>query len=95
VGDRNEDCYDVSICNPNCHFSYECISAGEEVKSAWNVACGYASQGIYYSYLCTYSAHLFACVGLQHKEYCILNKQYTPEDYEKAVAHIIEKMQES
>jgi len=38
------------------------------------------------------SANLFACIGLKGKEYCILNKQYTKEEYEKLVPQIIEKM---
>jgi hypothetical protein len=31
-------------------------------------------------------------VGLRGKEYCILNKQYTKEEYEALVPKIIEKM---
>ncbi len=30
----------------------------------------------------------FACVGLKKKQYCILNKQYSKEDYERIVAQI-------
>lgn len=41
---------------------------------------------------CFYSDHLFGCVGLKHKSYCILNKQYTKEEYEKLVPKIIEHM---
>jgi hypothetical protein len=29
---------------------------------------------------------------LKNKSYCILNKQYTKEEYEKLVSKIIEKM---
>lgn len=35
----------------------------------------------------------FGCIGLQHKQYCILNKQYTKEEYEKLVPQIITHMQ--
>ena len=38
------------------------------------------------------SANLFGCIGLRGKEYCILNKQYTKEEYETLVPKIIEKM---
>jgi hypothetical protein len=31
-------------------------------------------------------------VGLHDKSYCILNKQYTKEEYEELVPKIIEKM---
>jgi hypothetical protein len=38
------------------------------------------------------SSNLFGCIGLRGKEYCILNKQYTKEEYETLVPKIIEKM---
>lgn len=31
----------------------------------------------------------FGCIGLNQKEYCIFNKQYTKEAYEKLVAQLI------
>ncbi len=34
----------------------------------------------------------FGCVGLRNKSYCILNKQYTKEEYEELVPQIIERM---
>jgi hypothetical protein len=37
---------------------------------------------------CHSSSDLFGCVGLRKKQYCILNKQYTKEEYEKLVAEI-------
>ena len=42
---------------------------------------------------CYNSEHLFGCVGLRNKKYCILNKQYTQEEYEKIVPQIITHMQ--
>ncbi|MBI5079323.1 hypothetical protein HZB06_01440, partial [Candidatus Wolfebacteria bacterium] len=41
---------------------------------------------------CRSCHNLFACVGLRNKQYCILNKQYTKEEYEKLVPQIIEHM---
>jgi hypothetical protein len=40
-------------------------------------------------------SHLFGCIGLRNQQYCILNKQYTKEEYEKTVALIIEHMQQT
>jgi hypothetical protein len=34
-----------------------------------------------YSELCTSCEYCFGCIGLQHKKYCIFNKQYTEEEY--------------
>ncbi|MDI6883360.1 MAG: hypothetical protein QMC93_02760 [Patescibacteria group bacterium] len=44
--------------------------------------------------MCISSSNLFGCVGLRHKQYCILNKQYTKEEYERLVPKIIEHMKE-
>jgi hypothetical protein len=45
-----------------------------------------------YSFYCYSSSHLFGCVGLRNKQYCILNKQYTKEEYESLVPKIIKHM---
>lgn len=42
--------------------------------------------------MCHRCRNCFGCVGLRDKEYCIFNKQYSPDDYEKNVALIIERM---
>jgi len=48
---------------------------------------------ILYSRFCIQNSHdLFGCAGLKHSSYCILNKQYTKEEYEKLVPQIIEHM---
>jgi hypothetical protein len=38
------------------------------------------------------NSNCFGCCSLQKKEYCILNKQYTKEEYESLVPTIITKM---
>ncbi len=45
-----------------------------------------------YCSLCFSSKNLFGCISLKRKEYCILNKQYSKEEYEKLVPKIIESM---
>jgi len=47
---------------------------------------------VYYCNNCHYCTDCFGCVGLQRKQYCLFNKQYTKEEYEKEVAKVIEKM---
>lgn len=41
---------------------------------------------------CNSCVSCFGCIGLQHKQYCILNKQYTKEEYESLLPKIIEHM---
>lgn len=47
---------------------------------------------MYYSYNCHNSSFCFGCVGLRNKNYCILNVQYTTEEYEKMIVRIREHM---
>ncbi len=91
IGDKNTDCQDNTICNPNNYLSYELISWWEQKNCYCNVACGHA-QWVYFSHLCMYCSHLFGCVGLHNKEYCIFNKQYTKEEYNQLVPKIIAQM---
>ena len=79
-GDRTELSYETSGCGTNSYnvkFSYDC----------WPSVSN-----------CEYSLHLrscsdcFGCVGLKKKQYCIFNKQYTKEEYEKLKAKIINHM---
>ncbi len=50
------------------------------------------SQDLLYCIECHNSRNLFGCVGMNKNEYCILNKQYTKEQYEQLVLRIIEHM---
>lgn len=45
-----------------------------------------------YGIYCFATKNSFGCFGLQNKSYCILNKQYTKEEYEVLVPKIIEHM---
>jgi CxxC-x17-CxxC domain-containing protein len=44
---------------------------------------------------CTGSKDSFGCVGLRKKQHCILNKQYTKDEYETLKARIVEHMNKS
>jgi hypothetical protein len=50
------------------------------------------AKDIQYSIYCYSSSDLFGCVGLRNKQYCILNKQYTKEEYEALLPKVIGHM---
>jgi hypothetical protein len=52
----------------------------------------YGSNDIEYSFNCHGSSNLFGCIGVRNKKYCILNKQYSKEEYEKLIPQIKEQM---
>ncbi|MBM3257395.1 MAG: hypothetical protein FJY98_03695 [Candidatus Liptonbacteria bacterium] len=87
--------YDWSFFGDNGEWVYESAWVGlttSQVRfSAWN----YGSRDIEYCFGCMNSGNLFGCVGLRGgTEYCILNKQYSQEEYLKLVDHIKKQMME-
>ncbi|HBF67089.1 MAG TPA: hypothetical protein DDW36_01530 [Candidatus Magasanikbacteria bacterium] len=44
---------------------------------------------------CHHSEDIFGCVGLKKNQYCILNKTYTKEEYEKLRQTIVESLKEA
>jgi hypothetical protein len=75
-----ENCYETVFSQ-----SYELISTLNAID------CTYS----YYSQFCLNSNNIFGCNGLRKKDYCILNKQYTKEEYEKLLPQIIEHMKKN
>jgi hypothetical protein len=73
---------------------YECHVVGEGAQNI--VFCSNVWEGvhdIFYSEFCVKGSHdLFGCEGLSHAKYCILNKQYSRDEYfvlrEKIIAHM-------
>lgn len=47
------------------------------------------SNNLIYCDSCVSCEYCFGCIGLKHKKYCILNKQYTQKEYEKLKSEII------
>lgn len=87
------DNYDVTTAT-NPELCYECNGPGSARNLKFGVATGNSSDS-YYIYSCvSNSRNLFGCVGLNSKQYCILNKQYTKEQYEELVPKIIKHMDE-
>jgi hypothetical protein len=50
------------------------------------------SQNIEYCVSCVSTKNLIGCDSLKNAEYCILNKQYEKEEYEKIRAHIVKEL---
>ncbi len=89
------DCMDIHIWGDGMELCYESCLVGAQARNViGSYYLAFGVDGAYYSNWCSrQSANLFGCVGLRHKQYCILNKQYTKEEYETLVPKIIEHMQ--
>ncbi|MEY4731097.1 MAG: hypothetical protein RL681_43 [Candidatus Parcubacteria bacterium] len=101
----SEDCRDLCLGGLNVRDVYGSNHVGHEAElvhdsmaifsNARNIVSSLIiseSYNITYSYNCRSSHDLFGCVNLRNKEYCILNKQYTKEEYEMMVPRLIARM---
>lgn len=89
------NCKDLLDCNNmylNPQRSYDTLGT----IGTYNVhRCLYVfnSSDVYYSQLCYDCDHLFGCIGLRNKSYCIFNTQYTKEERESKVQELFAWMQ--
>jgi CxxC-x17-CxxC domain-containing protein len=92
VGVEVSDLLDCSNMYIKPQLSYEVLGTIGTYNVHFSLYVFHSSD-IWYSDQIFNSKNCFGCVGLRNKQYCIFNKQYTPEDYEQTVAQIITHMQ--
>ncbi len=90
-----KDCYDYSGWGSNVELMYDCHSTGEKASNIKFSYCCYPdSMNVEYSMWASSAKNCFGCVNLKRKQYCILNKEYSKEEYEKLREQIIQDMKE-
>jgi len=87
-----KDSYDMYGGGAVVSLMYEGVDAGIQASEQLFSVLTHSCLKTYYTYMCYSSKNLFGCVGLRGKQYCILNKQYTKEEYFELVPKIIEHM---
>jgi len=89
-----KDCYDYSNFGDNVELIYESLIIGQGASNVkFSTQAVSNIKNITYCVFCfPNNSDLFGCVSLRNKQYCILNKQYTKEEYEKLVPKIIQHM---
>lgn len=81
-GNNLQQSYENSICGLNSYNLLFC----HETHTCIDVIYGWYMEDC---------KHCFGCANMHHKEYCILNKQYSKEEYDQLVPKIIDHMQET
>ena len=91
-GLKAKDCSDICFFDGTelCYESTSLMGYGYRFTSYCR-----DSSDLFYCDNCHGCKNCFGCCGLRNKEYCVFNKQYSAEDYEKLVPKIIEKMMET
>jgi hypothetical protein len=88
--------YDIYQYGLNLTASYECSIAG---NNGYNILFSHNAHincsELLYCWFIQSSKNCFGCFNTHHKQYCILNKQYTKEEYEELVPKIIEHMKKT
>ena len=88
---KGKNSYDCTYNAPDgVELCYEACStlATRSMGTFWV----WNSDSILYSMECVSSDHLLGCVGLHRKSHCILNREYSVEEYERLAKEIISDM---
>ncbi len=85
------ECFDGYWVYYWSELSYNLVNTGW-YKSLFCISCSKITNCLY-CIDCHWCTDCFWCIWLRNKQYCIFNKQYTKEEYEKLVPKIIEHMQ--
>jgi len=91
-----KSCMDYNSWGDKAELVYQSAACGDQI---YNLRfCSTCITNVYnadYCVQCTGSSDLFGCVGIKKQKYCILNKQYTKEEYEKLRSQLIEHMKKT
>ncbi|MFA6520233.1 MAG: hypothetical protein WCT44_01345 [Candidatus Paceibacterota bacterium] len=91
----NKDNYDSTNWGEYIELCYETMECGQNsYNNKFSRNCWPTCRQCEYSVHLFSSSNCFGCVGLKKKQYCILNKQYTKEEYESLVSKIKQHMNE-
>lgn len=85
------DCYETGFA---CELDYDVHACNRSTRVSFT-SSSYDNHELLYCDLCHNSSSLFGCIGLQRRQYCILNKQYIKEEYEALVPKIIAHMRKT
>lgn len=90
-----KDLYDYTNWGGRAEFVYESLMCGEGVSQCvGSFLCWPDNHDIYYCMNCRNTAYCFGCVGVKKKQYCILNKQYSSEEYAFTFSRLVKHMKD-
>lgn len=87
------NCMDYDIFGDHSQWIYECIATGlNATNDLFCAGCWGGSANCMYCHTVSGCRDCFGCCALRQAQYCILNRQYTKEEYEQLVPRILEHM---
>ncbi len=94
-GVKMYDGYDGYGIGANGELIYESVDTGADGNRFFFDIFVWTGNDVFYSYGCHGCQNCFGCIGLRKKEYCILNRQYTKEEYKELLPRIVEQMKQT
>jgi len=95
AGTKTANAYDFTHFGMSSELLYESLQVGNNTSNM--KFCFFTilnTSDLEYCMFCIGCKNCFGCVGLKRKQFCILNKQYTKEEYEELVPKIKKHMNE-
>ncbi len=90
------DCMDYSGWGNNSTQIYESVLVGENANSVYfSCGCWPDSLNLQYCLWIIAGKNNFGCINLKRKKYCILNKEYSKESFDKLRTQIIADMKKN
>lgn len=91
-----KNCIDYTAWGFKAELIYNSAGCGD---NAYNLkfcsTCTTNISNLEYCYQCSSSQNLFGCVGIRNSKFCILNKQYSEQEYYDLRKKIIEHMKQT
>ncbi|MBI5220712.1 MAG: hypothetical protein HY978_02670 [Candidatus Liptonbacteria bacterium] len=92
---RSTDTMDFTVWGSSSNQCYECSTSGRQnERIRFCFYCYPACRDLEYCLECHTTADCFGCVGLRDKRFCILNRQYSEEEYRKLRSRIVVQMKD-
>jgi hypothetical protein len=89
-GEGQVSSYDL-LHTGTCQYCYEGLTPDNSYMTLFSM-WSWFTKYLLYCDNCHHSEHLFGCTSMKRSKYCILNKQYTKEEYMALAPRIIERM---
>jgi hypothetical protein len=91
-----KDCYDYSGWGATSELVYESLICGEKASNVkFSFSCYPDNFNTEYCIWASNVKNGFGCINLKRKQYCILNKEYSKEEFFKLKEQIIEDMKKN
>ena len=84
------DCLDMYQFGLNSELVYDSSIIGYNAMAVrFSHFCSEELYDLSYCMHCCHGKHLFGCIGVRGRDYCILNQQYTKDEYEELLPRIV------